>query len=61
MPREVPVRGKGSGFIVSPDGIILTNAHVVQDANEVTVKLTDRREFRAKVLGTRRARPTSPC
>ncbi|MEO8654622.1 MAG: trypsin-like peptidase domain-containing protein, partial [Ramlibacter sp.] len=51
VPREVPVHGMGSGFIVSPEGIILTNAHVVKDANEVTVKLTDRREFRAKVLG----------
>ncbi|WP_459615392.1 DegQ family serine endoprotease [Bordetella sp. 2513F-2] len=50
--REVPVRGQGSGFIISPDGIILTNAHVVEDAKEVTVKLTDRREFRAKVLGS---------
>ncbi|MGY6273247.1 DegQ family serine endoprotease [Achromobacter denitrificans] len=53
MPsREVPMRGEGSGFIVSSDGIILTNAHVVQDAKEVTVKLTDRREFKAKVLGS---------
>jgi serine protease Do len=51
MPREVPIRGEGSGFIVSPDGVILTNAHVVRDATEVTVKLTDRRELRAKVLG----------
>ena len=51
MPRNVPVRGQGSGFIVSADGTILTNAHVVKDASEVTVKLTDRREFRAKVLG----------
>ena len=50
--RETPVRGQGSGFIVSADGIILTNAHVVKDAKEVTVKLTDRREFRAKVLGS---------
>ncbi|WP_427185025.1 DegQ family serine endoprotease [Bordetella bronchialis] len=50
--REVPIRGEGSGFIVSADGLILTNAHVVQDANEVTVKLTDRREYRAKVLGS---------
>jgi serine protease Do len=49
--RETPVRGQGSGFILSADGIILTNAHVVKDATEVTVKLTDRREFRAKVLG----------
>ena len=45
------VRGLGSGFIVSPDGLILTNAHVVDGAQEVTVKLTDRREFKAKVLG----------
>ncbi|GAD23725.1 DegQ family serine endoprotease [Acidovorax sp. MR-S7] len=51
MPRDVPVRGQGSGFIVSPDGVVLTNAHVVKNADEVTVKLTDRREFRAKVLG----------
>jgi serine protease Do len=50
-PREVPVRGMGSGFIISADGVVLTNAHVVQDASEVTVKLTDRREYRAKVLG----------
>jgi serine protease Do len=49
---EVPVQGQGSGFIVASDGLVLTNAHVVQDASEVTVKLTDRREFRAKVLGT---------
>lgn len=49
--QEMPTRGQGSGFIVSPDGIILTNAHVVRDAKEVTVKLTDRREYRAKVLG----------
>ena len=49
--QEVPTHGQGSGFIVSADGIILTNAHVVKDAKEVTVKLTDRREFRAKVLG----------
>jgi serine protease Do len=48
---DVPSRGQGSGFIVSADGIILTNAHVVRDAKEVTVKLTDRREFVAKVLG----------
>ena len=50
--RAVPTRGQGSGFIVSEDGIILTNAHVVRDAQEVTVKLTDRREFPAKVLGS---------
>jgi len=50
--RDVPTHGMGSGFIISADGIILTNAHVVRDAREVTVKLTDRREFRAKVLGS---------
>ncbi|HEY1148555.1 MAG TPA: Do family serine endopeptidase [Pseudoduganella sp.] len=49
---DVPTHGVGSGFIVSADGLILTNAHVVRDAQEVTVKLTDRREFRAKVLGS---------
>lgn len=49
--REVPTRAEGSGFIISPDGLILTNAHVVRNAKVVTVKLTDRREFRAKVLG----------
>ncbi len=49
--QDTPTRGQGSGFIVSADGVILTNAHVVRDANEVLVKLTDRREFVAKVLG----------
>ena len=48
---EVPAQGQGSGFIVGADGLVLTNAHVVEGAREVTVKLTDRREFRAKVLG----------
>src|SRR6185295_4370309 len=51
QPRDVPMRGEGSGFIVDPNGIVLTNAHVVNDAKEVTVKLTDRREFTARVLG----------
>src|SRR5450830_1874046 len=50
--QETPTRGQGSGFIVSEDGVILTNAHVVKGAKEVTVKLTDRRELRAKVLGS---------
>jgi serine protease Do len=49
---NVPFRGQGSGFIISADGLILTNAHVVRDAKEVTVKLADRREFGAKVLGS---------
>jgi serine protease Do len=48
---ERPVQGLGSGFIVSPDGYILTNAHVVADASEVTVRLTDKRELKAKVIG----------
>src|SRR5580698_4247545 len=46
QPRNAPpARGTGSGFIVSPDGYILTNAHVVSSAETVTVRLTDRREF----------------
>src|ERR1700688_5038037 len=49
--RAPPSHGIGSGFIVSADGYVLTNAHVVADASEVTVKLTDRREFAAKVIG----------
>lgn len=52
-PRgAVPFRGQGSGFIVSADGLVLTNAHVVRDAKRVTVKLADRREYSAKVLGS---------
>ncbi|MFO1436245.1 MAG: DegQ family serine endoprotease [Gammaproteobacteria bacterium] len=47
-------QGVGSGFIISPDGYILTNAHVVADADEVEVKLTDKREFKAKVIGVDR-------
>jgi serine protease Do len=50
MP-PVPQQGMGSGFIVGADGIILTNAHVVEGADEVRVKLTDRREFKGKVAG----------
>ncbi len=48
---NVPFKGLGSGFIISSDGLILTNAHVVREAKDVTVKLSDRREFTAKVLG----------
>lgn len=50
-----PTRSLGSGFIVSPDGYILTNAHVVDDASQVTVKLTDKREYKAKVVGSDKA------
>ncbi|MBK7616879.1 MAG: DegQ family serine endoprotease [Vitreoscilla sp.] len=44
-------RGVGSGFILTSDGMVMTNAHVVDGADEVTVKLTDKREFKAKVIG----------
>ncbi len=52
VPREFESKSLGSGFIVSQDGYILTNAHVVDGADEVIVKLTDKREFKAKVIGT---------
>ena len=57
MPRggEMPMRGQGSGFIVSADGYVITNAHVVENAEIVSVRLTDRREFRAKVVGADKA------
>lgn len=45
-------RGTGSGFIISSDGLILTNHHVVDGADEITVRLTDKREFKGKVLGS---------
>lgn len=51
QPREYKNQSLGSGFIISADGYILTNAHVVDGADEVMVKLTDKREFKAKVLG----------
>ncbi len=47
-------RGVGSGFIVDANGLILTNAHVVEGANELTVRLPDQREFKGKVIGTDR-------
>ena len=50
--QDMPMRGEGSGFIVSPDGYILTNAHVVSGADEVIVKLIDKRKFTAKVIGS---------
>lgn len=51
--QEVP-RGVGSGFIISGDGFVLTNAHVIEGADEVYVRLTDKREFKAKVIGADR-------
>jgi serine protease Do len=57
IPRRTPERdfdaqSTGSGFILSADGYIATNAHVVDDATEVTVRLSDRREYKAKVIGS---------
>jgi serine protease Do len=58
IPRQQPgpgprpeSRSLGSGFIISADGYILTNAHVIDSAEEINVKLTDKREFKAKVIG----------
>jgi serine protease Do len=60
IPRQQPgpqpgpraeSRSLGSGFIISPDGYILTNAHVIDAADEITVKLTDKREYKAKAIG----------
>ncbi len=53
-PREFQSQSLGSGFIINADGYILTNAHVVQSADEITVRLTDKREFKAKVIGSDR-------
>jgi serine protease Do len=53
-PREFQPQSLGSGFIISADGYILTNAHVIDGAEEVTVRLTDKREFKAKVIGADR-------
>jgi serine protease Do len=50
-PRDFESRSLGSGFVVSADGYILTNAHVVDTADEILVRLTDKREFKAKVIG----------
>jgi serine protease Do len=50
-PRDFENKSLGSGFIISGDGYILTNAHVVEGADEVTVRLTDKREFKAKTIG----------
>ncbi len=51
IPRDFENKSLGSGFIISGDGYILTNAHVVDGADEVTVRLTDKREFKAKIIG----------
>jgi serine protease Do len=54
MPREQETHSLGSGFLISADGYILTNAHVVDSADKITVRLTDQREFKAKVIGADR-------
>ncbi len=51
IPREQDAQSLGSGFIISADGYIMTNAHVVDSADRIMVRLTDKREFRAKVIG----------
>jgi serine protease Do len=53
--RPQVMHAQGSGFLVSSDGLVLTNAHVVDGAKEVTVKTSDHREFKAKVLGSDRS------
>ena len=53
-PQDYKSQSLGSGFIISGDGYILTNAHVVNEADEVIVKLSDRREFKAKIIGADR-------
>ncbi|SFU59674.1 DegQ family serine endoprotease [Nitrosospira multiformis] len=54
MPRDFESRSVGSGFIISSDGYILTNTHLIDGADEINVKLTDKREFRAKLIGADR-------
>ena len=54
MPREQETHSLGSGFLISADGYILTNAHVVDAADKITVRLTDQREFKARVIGADR-------
>jgi serine protease Do len=52
MPPDGPERSQGSGFIIEPDGVILTNAHVIEGAKKVIVRLVDKSEFEANVIGT---------
>ena len=50
--RQREAQSLGSGFIISPDGYILTNNHVIADADEILVRLADRSELKAKLIGT---------
>jgi serine protease Do len=51
VPGSRDARSLGSGFIISADGYLMTNAHVVDEADEITVRLSDKREFRARLIG----------
>ncbi|HEX6112041.1 MAG TPA: Do family serine endopeptidase, partial [Geminicoccaceae bacterium] len=55
LPRSVPENSLGSGVIVGADGLIVTNHHVIEDADEIMVVLSDRREFRAELIGADQA------
>ncbi|VAX14439.1 HtrA protease/chaperone protein [hydrothermal vent metagenome] len=52
MPQEFKTQSLGSGFIIDADGYVVTNYHVIKDADEIVVKLSDRRELKAKVIGS---------
>jgi len=52
IPREREARSSGSGFIISEDGYLLTNHHVINDADEIIVRLQDRRELKARLVGS---------
>ena len=58
--EEVP-RGVGSGFVISADGYVMTNAHVVDGAKEIYIKMTDGREFQAKLVGSQVANCVTPA